>query len=470
MRTGKHLVTTVFLVATACAAGRINFQALYSRAARAEDLDRNPVILVPGMLGSTLRDAEGHTVWGIIGRRGVDPETEQGARMFALPIPEKGSPFELHSEVRATDVLDTLEVRFLGVPIEIRAYANILRSLGIYAGYRDESLGRSGAVDYGSDHYTCFQFPYDFRLDIAANAKQFDHFIREKAAYVRAEDRKRFGRERDRLKFDIVAHSFGGLIVRYYLRYGANDIPLDGPLPAPNWEGARMVEHVVLVGTPNAGSLQSLDALVHGRKFGLRSFRYSPALLGTFPSLYESLPRSRHRPVVDAATGQPVQDLFDPALWSTLRWGLADPSKDGVLKALLPDEPSSESRRRIALTWQRKLLERARRVQDALDTPADPPANVSLHLIAGDAIATMSVAAVDRRTGKLTVVGTAPGDGTVTRSSALMDEREAGAWSRGVRSPIHWKQITFLPSDHLGMTSDPTFTDNILFMLLEARN
>lgn len=46
-----------------------------------------------------------------------------------------------------------------------------------------------------------------------------------------------------------------------------------------------------------------------------------------------------------------------------------------------------------------------------------------------------------------------------------MDEREDGAWSRGVRSPIRWRQIMFLPLDHLGMTSDSTFTDNILFML-----
>jgi hypothetical protein len=91
-------------------------------------------------------------------------------------------------------------------------------------------------------------------------------------------------------------------------------------------------------------------------------------------------------------------------------------------------------------------------------------------LIAGDAIATDSVAMIDRETGRLWPARTAPGDGTVTRSSALMDEREDGVWSRQLRSPIHWTAITFLPSDHLEMTRDPMFTDNILFMLLEARN
>ncbi|HUP63240.1 MAG TPA: hypothetical protein VNA69_22815 [Thermoanaerobaculia bacterium] len=312
----RVLIGAVALLAAACASvdRKVDFHALYSRAATAEDLDRNPVILIPGMPGSTLKDASGRTVWGIIGERGVDPQTPEGARTIALPIGGDQSVADLETGVRATGVLDTLHVRLLGIPIEIRAYANILRSLGIYAGYRDESLGRSGAVIYGDDHYTCFQFPYDWRLDIAANARHLDQFIQEKAAYIRAEDRKRFGRERESLKFDIVAHSYGGLIARYYLRYGGRDIPSDGHVPAPDWTGAQMVERVVLVGPPNAGSLRILNALVRGRRLGIRSFRYSPALLGTFPSMYEALPRSRHRAVVDAASGQPIPDLLDPAL------------------------------------------------------------------------------------------------------------------------------------------------------------
>jgi hypothetical protein len=52
------LISVVFLAACIGAGRRIDFYALYSRAATAEDLDRNPVILVPGMLGSTLKDSE----------------------------------------------------------------------------------------------------------------------------------------------------------------------------------------------------------------------------------------------------------------------------------------------------------------------------------------------------------------------------------------------------------------------------
>jgi len=74
--------------------------------------------------------------------------------------------------------------------------------------------------------------------------------------------------------------------------------------------------------------------------------------------------------------------------------------------------------------------------------------------------------AVDRTSGTLTNFGTAPGDGTVLRSSALMDERVGGDWAPTLRSPITWSQVTFLFESHVKMTADPMFTDNLLYHLL----
>jgi hypothetical protein len=61
------------------------------------------------------------------------------------------------------------------------------------------------------------------------------------------------------------------------------------------------------------------------------------------------------------------------------------------------------------------------------------------------------------------------GDGTVVRSSALLDERGSAAENRKTRlkTPIAWHDIDFIPSDHLGVTRHPVFIDNILFTLLE---
>jgi hypothetical protein len=441
---------------------------MYSREAATDDIERNPVILIPGLMGSTLVGSDGRTVWGVLGRRGMKPESGDGARAIALPM-RLDEPIEaLRDDVYPGGVLDRLRVSLFGIPMQVRAYANILRSLGVFAGYRDESLGRSGAIDYGSEHYTCFQFPYDWRLDVAANARRLDEFIREKAAYVEQEDLRHFGRKRESLKFDVVAHSYGSLVLRYYLRYGANDIGAAGsPVPAPTWEGARWIDRAILVAPPNAGSLESLDALLNGRRFGIASYHYSPAILGTFPSLYSNLPRTRHRAVFDEA-GAPL-DLFDAGIWIERGWGLADASQDAELAKLLPDVPSPRERRRIAIDHLRKGLARAGRIHAALDQKSSPPPGTTIHLAAGDATMTPATATIRNSSTKLSPRALRPGDGTVTRSSALMDERETGEWSRRVQSPIHWASVLFLPGDHLGMTSDPTFTDNVLYTLLEAR-
>jgi pimeloyl-ACP methyl ester carboxylesterase len=364
-------------------------------------------------------------------------------------------------------VLDSLRIRLLGVPLEIKAYANVLKSLGVFAGYRDESLGRSGAVDYGSDHYTCFQFPYDWRLDVPANARRLHEFIEEKAAYVEEQDRIRFGRKRDSVKFDVVAHSYGALVLRYYLRYG-NRTPDDATeaVVSPTWEGARRVERAILVAPPNGGSLKSLDSLLYGRRFGLFSYNYSPAILGTFPSLYATLPRTRHAALVDA--DENAVDLFDPEVWIAHSWGLADTNQDAELRKLLPGVANASERRDIALRGLRHNLAIAKRTQAELDLPSTPPPGLTIHLIAGDAEQTPSRAAIPRAGGGLRVVAREPGDGTVTRTSALMDERQGGEWSRRIRSPIEWESVLFVAANHLGMTEDSMFTDNLLFTLLQA--
>jgi len=47
-----------------------------------------------------------------------------------------------------------------------------------------------------------------------------------------------------------------------------------------------------------------------------------------------------------------------------------------------------------------------------------------------------------------------------------MDERVGGGWAPTLRSPITWSQVIFLLGDHVEMTADPMFTDNLLYHLL----
>jgi hypothetical protein len=444
--------------------GEPDLSELYTRPARYHDELRNPVVVIPGILGSKLRDSKtGLQVWGAFGGGAIDPETPDGARAIALPMKEGVPLAELRDAVTPAGVLDRLTVNFAGLPLGLKAYFYILRALGV-GGYRDEGLALAGAVDYGKDHFTCFQFDYDWRRDNVENARRLDAFLREKAEYVHEQRLARYGRSGP-VKFDIVAHSMGGLVARWYLRYGTQEPPPSGAAK-PTWAGAAMVDRLVIVGTPNGGSVQSLLQLVRGASFAPILPSYRAAILGTMPSVYQLLPRTRHGAVVLGEKGERVQNLYDSKLWETEGWGLLAKDQEPVLAELLPDVADPAQRRRIARDHLSKCLARARAFHEALDAPATAPSSVSIHLFAGDAVDTDAVVAIGKD-GALEVVEKAPGDGTVTRASALLDERAGATWVPHLVSPIAWRSIRFLFTDHLGITKDPAFTDNVLWLLLE---
>lgn len=457
---------------SACGGGNkpIQLDVIYNRAAETDRPDRNPVIVIPGILGSRLKDTETDTtVWGAFVSGAADPQNAEGARLISLPI-EEGRPLtELTDSVEPDGVMDSIRVEILGIPIELQAYAAIMSTLGA-GGYRDESFGLAGSVNYGDDHYTCFQYAFDWRRSNAENASVLFQFIKEQHAKVQAEYEKRFGIKDAKVKFDIVAHSMGGLVTRYMLRYGDQPLPADGSLPELTWAGAKYVSRVVLVGTPNAGSADALVDLVEGRDIGLPFLPYyQPALMGTFPAVYELLPRARHGHIIfDADQSRPIEDLYDPALWQRLGWGLADPDEDEVLQKLLPTVASAQERRRVALDLQARILRNAKSFAAALDRPAYLPPGLEMVLVAGDAQPTRRVVSVDSETGELTELERGIGDGTVLRTSVLLDEREGAEWQPRVRSPIDYTFAMFLPDDHLGLTKSDTFRDNVLYWLLEA--
>lgn len=468
-----------------------NLGTIYDRAAKVDDAHRNPVIVIPGILGSRLVEAETRRVaWGAFSGDYANPQTGDGARLLALPMmparirASAASLAELRDDVVPAGVLDRTRVDLFGLPIELQAYSQILATLGV-GGYRDELLAQAGAVDYGPLHYTCFQFAYDWRRDNVENARRLGEFIREKTEYIRG-IRRRLGEDADApVKFDIVAHSMGGLVARYYLMYGeaepAVDTDDEGPRGVgsavrvfadkprtPTWTGAAHVERAIFIGTPNAGSLNSLLSLVDGASFGPLVPKYPPAVLGTMPSVYQLLPRTRHAVLVDSAGAQLDADLLDAATWERFGWGLAarDAETGALLRTLLPEARDDAERRAIARAHLRLCLGRARQFQAALDQPAPPPAGLSLYLFAGDAVKTRAVGAVDAR-GGVRVAAWGPGDGTVLRQSALADERTDATWAPGVRSPIAWRRAQFLSTNHLGLTFDPAFSDNVLYLLLE---
>ena len=119
-----------------------------------------------------------------------------------------------------------------------------------------------------------------------------------------------------RIVFDLVCHSLGGLVARWYLRFG--DEIGSGSAPPVTWKGAERVGKCVLVATPNLGSTQAHSDMVHGMNLGIFAADYEAGILGTLPSSYQLLPHgpetlyAAHQgdSAVTGAAPQP-SDIFD---------------------------------------------------------------------------------------------------------------------------------------------------------------
>lgn len=438
---------------------------LYGRSARQGSQTRNPVIVIPGILGSRLIDpATQRILWGGKTRAGfADQKDPHQARQIAHPMDLDQPLDELIDEIRPDGSVQSLRASRFGLSLQVKAYENIMRTLGVGGYLSPETRPAKNMLDYGPDVLSkCFEFDYDWRRSLPENAILFGEMAEAVLRFSRRESGCPAG-----IKCDVVAHSMGGLLLRYYLRYGKTLLPPGGEERQPTWEGAQHIEHVMLVGTPNAGSLNAVDKLTTGLKANVVMPGYDPVILGTMPGVYQLLPRDRHKCITDAQSKEPIEDLLEPETWISYKWGLANPAADPMLEKLLPGAGSAAERRTVALDHLGKCLLEAKRFHRAIDKPADPPAGVILQLFAGDGMQTPRLAEVGPEGKSFTVRETDVGDGTVLRSSALMDERVGNPWYPRLLTPIKWDNVTFIATDHMALTRHPTFVNNALYLLLE---
>ena len=89
-----------------------NLGEIYQRSVLEGKAIRNPVIVIPGMMGSKLKHlAANRTIWGVFNDSSIDPNVAEDIRLMACPI-EGENLDEFDDGVYASGVLDSVTVSY----------------------------------------------------------------------------------------------------------------------------------------------------------------------------------------------------------------------------------------------------------------------------------------------------------------------------------------------------------------------
>jgi hypothetical protein len=391
-----------------------------------DDPDVPTTVVVPGLLGSELLRPDGTQVW-------LNAGNALGHHDLALPatLPLGSGEDDLHPG------------RLLGTD-------DLLPGIFGFTEYRDlMELLRNG----GLRHYV---FAYDWRRDLAESAARLGERLDSLADRLGLPD----------ARFNVVGHSMGGLVARYYLRFGSAPLADDSPV---TWAGARRIRSLVLAATPNAGSIPSLDAILHGNRVGLSYTTLAASVIATMPSIYQLLPPAGTPALLDHRLNVLSADLHDPATWERFGWG---PFADAGRRRAADAADSTGARRAFLAA----ALGRARAFHRALSRAPSTPCPVRVVALGGDCLPTLGHAIVaethggaprfEPRTRAEAASMMEAGDGRVTRASVLASHLpEADASDLGSGLPEIGGAF-FGAADHHGIYGEPTFQSALLRILL----
>ena len=419
--------------------------------------DQPPVVLIHGALGSQLYDpVTGDEHWpGNLGdlafsdyrslRLEIDPDE-------LVPLPSNLHISGVTASIGGADF-----------------YGRILSTLTEYGGYQATRPGTRATK--GDKRY--YVFLYDWRQDNVATVRSLDSFIEQIRIDYADPD----------LRVDIIAHSMGGMITRYYARYGTLDVLDDNDFPV-NQDGAQKIRRVILLGTPNLGSTGALETLIRGFKIGLGVV--PPEVTATFPSTYQVLPHA----ITDwfvTMDGRPLdRDQFSAdQFWKRFRYSVYSEEVQARIRERFDSETEASEYIALLQRYFEKHIERARRFSWSLTVPIENPL-LRYIVFGGDCLPTparLVVEPVDDdwelRLSPGEIVNPLPGvdydglmlepgDGRVTKASLLARQTVDPTVARHEFSFFAMDYPVFLCERHARLTGNIDFQNNLLHALLSV--
>jgi pimeloyl-ACP methyl ester carboxylesterase len=419
--------------------------------AHAASEDRMPVILIPGLLGSRLaRARDGVEIWpGGVGKLLTSDYTDLALRIdpgTLEPLDDGLVPGGIFEGAAGIDF-----------------YRRIMQELREAGGYRIMEPGRP-LVQQRARLYV---FTYDWRQDIVKTVRKLDELIEQ----IRADYRD------PQLRVDVIAHSMGGLIVRYFERYGTVDV-LEGNSFAVTGLGLSKLRRVVLLGTPNQGTVTAVHMFLNGYRVGISALPTEG--VATMPATFQLFPH----PLVDWVVnihGKPLGfDVFDVDFWRRYEWSIFDHRIRRRLDGARGTWPAQD----VFESWFEKRLERGRRFTWSLMVPAGDVPLIRPLLLGGDCVPTprrlvfenvggASVARLRPEQILVPVPGVdyeslmfAPGDGSVTVDSLLSRQAPSREVPRFEQEGMEAGREVTTCTRHDALTSDDALLDALIEYLL----
>jgi pimeloyl-ACP methyl ester carboxylesterase len=341
------------------------------------------VVFVPGFAGSYLCEKSGNKarVW----------PAKMDYRKIRLPMDIK---------------LDTsrLEHEACGVirePIRLGSF-RVSDVYGDFVQYLHREMG---------DGVKVLEFSYDWRLSVEHNAREL---------------RSRLDQELPGRTVDIVAHSFGGLIARYFIQ---------------NLGGENTVQQLITMGTPHRGSLNTFQSLYDGWGGGqsLQDTASNWWMGGTaelrksllsFPGFYDMLPN------YDNCCWLSTDKQFDP--FDVKAW-----SRFSFYKENFPDTQEQ--------TFLQHQLKRALELHSktlSVDLPGHH--REGQRFIVTGLIDTVTRVFIDAETGERVKYVRKEGDGTVPLYSAIEGRKEND------------RALIFSPAEHMRIFNEKSARETVL--------